>query len=416
MNTDGGLLVCQASGIEDSTGLDGLDTSPYCDEIAPNHAVRITRPAPAARVALAPRAQGAFGAAGAIVQFNQTVRNTGEFGTDTYDLTVNSAWPTTLHQADGSTPLADTDGDGMPDTGPVAQGGSTTVVVKMALPIGASVGASNESQVTATSSQNPAKMQTARLQTGVPAQFAQTYSQSGAPKVGFYRPDQQAARQTTDPYGYSSAVATAPDGSIVQVWYQGRSIGSNRYVNRALLRGAGQPRQRDPASDPPHRSRQRQHLGVRLQPCGRGRAGRPDRDRLVAGSLWNSSNSTYNYNIYFMVLAANGAIVKPATNLTNNGSWGTSQHPQRAPVLLSEHRGDHSMAASGWPGSVKSTTAAHGSTTTWYAVRRGDGGQVKAPTQFSTNTSSYYPNLTSLADGTLFLVQRTDSQARLRPD
>ena len=99
--------------------------------------MRITRPAPAARVALAPKAQGAFGAAGAIVQFNQTVRNTGEFGTDTYDLTVNSSWPTTLYHADGSTPLTDTDGDGTPDTGPVAQGGSKTIVVKTVLPGGA---------------------------------------------------------------------------------------------------------------------------------------------------------------------------------------------------------------------------------------------------------------------------------------
>ena len=75
------------------------------------------------------------------------------------------------------------------------------------------------------------RTKTASFQTGVPAQFAQTYSQSGSPKVGYYRPDQQATRQTTDPYGWSPAVATAPDGSIVQVWYQGRSIGDNRYVN-----------------------------------------------------------------------------------------------------------------------------------------------------------------------------------------
>ena len=279
--TTHGSYWCQASGIEDSTGLDGLATSPYCDEIAPNHAVRITRPAPAARVALTPLAQGAFGAAGTIVQFNQAVRNTGEFGTDTYDLNVASSWPTTLYQADGSTPLTDTDGDGTPDTGPVGQGGSKTIVVKTALPAGASVGASNEAQVMAASSLNPTKMKTARFQTGVPAQFAQTYSQSGRPTVGFYRPDQQAARQTTDPYGYGPAVATAPDGNIVQVWYQGRSIGNNRYVSElyyAVLDNRGnviRPAARLTDLE------QRQHLCLRLQPGGRGRAGRPGRYRLV---------------------------------------------------------------------------------------------------------------------------------------
>ena len=266
-----GNYYCQASGIEDATGLDGLSTSPWCEQVAPNHAVRITRPAPAARVALTPLAQGAFGAAGTIVQFNQAVRNTGEFGTDTYDLTVNSPWPTTLYHADGSAPLADTDGDGTPDTGPVSQGSSTTIVVKTVLPDGAAVGASNEAHVTAISSRNPAKMKTASFQAGVPALFAQTYSQSGRPKVGFYRPDQQATRQTTDQSGYSPAVATAPDGTIVQVWNQGRSIGDNRYVyelyyavldNRGNVIRPGRPH---------HRSRYCEHLCLRPDPRSRSR-------------------------------------------------------------------------------------------------------------------------------------------------
>jgi hypothetical protein len=125
--------------------------------------------------------------------------------------------------------------------------------------------------------------------------------------------------------------------------------------------------------------------------------------------LWNSSNSSYNYNIYFMVLAANGATVKPATNLTNNGSWGTSSaknvprfyYPSIAATL-------NNRFGLAWERQVYDGSSYP--TTTWYAVRSGDGGQVKAPTQFSSNTRSYYPNLSSLADGTLFLVQRTDSQ------
>ena len=184
---------------------------------------------PAVRVALAPKTQGAFGAAGAAVQFNQTVRNTGEFGADTYDLSVNSYWPTTLYHADGSTPLTDTDADGTPDTGPVAQGRSKTIVVKTILPGDVQVGASNEAQLSAISSLNQTKTKTTRLQTGVPAHFAQTYSQSGSPKVGYYRPDLQATRQTTTRTA-RPAVTTAPNGSIVQVWYQCRSNANNRYV------------------------------------------------------------------------------------------------------------------------------------------------------------------------------------------
>ena len=152
---------------------------------------------------LYPKTQGAFGAAGAVVQFDQTVRNTGEFGADTFDLTVSSAWPTTLYQADGSTPLADTDSDGTPDTGPVAQGDSTTIVVKTALPAGAAAGNSNTAQVTATPSNNPAIVKTARFQTAIPASFAQTYVSQASwmepsrAMVGFYRPYQQITCQTT---------------------------------------------------------------------------------------------------------------------------------------------------------------------------------------------------------------------------
>jgi hypothetical protein len=44
---------CQASGIEDATGLDGLEMTSFCNQVAPNHAVRTTRPAPAPAIARA---------------------------------------------------------------------------------------------------------------------------------------------------------------------------------------------------------------------------------------------------------------------------------------------------------------------------------------------------------------------------
>jgi hypothetical protein len=402
-----GSDFCQASGIEDATGLDGLATSPWCEQVASNHAVRITRPAPAARVALLPRAQGAFGAAGAIVQFNQTVRNIGEFGADTYDLTASSPWPTALYHADGSTPLTDTDGDGALDTGPVDQGSSTTIVVNTALPADAAVGASNTAQVTASSSRNPTKMQTARFQTGVPAQFAQTYEQSGRPKVGFYRPDQQTTRQTTDQNGWSPVVATAPDGSIVQVWNQGRWIGDNRYVYElyyAVLDNRGnviRPAARITDLGAESTYAYDQSPAVAVAPDGRVGI-------IWYRYLWNSSNSTYNYNIYFLVLAADGTTVLSPTNATNNGSWGTSSATNVPrfyyPTIAATADSRFGLA---WTRRYNSSSLLR---TTWYAVRRSDGGKVKDPTQFSDNTRSYYPNLIPLADGSLFLAQQTDSQ------
>ena len=45
--------------------------------------------------------------------------------------------------------------------------------------------------------------------------------------------------------------------------------------------------------------------------------------------------------------------------------------------------------------------------TVWYAVRGADGGVVRGPTQFSNSTRTGDPNLTALADGTLFLSLQT---------
>jgi uncharacterized repeat protein (TIGR01451 family) len=91
---------------------------------------------------------------GGTVAFTDVVTNGGN-GTDSFDITIGtSTFPTgttfQLFQADGLTPLQDTNGNGLPDTGPVAAGGTYNVVVKAVLPPG-SVGGPYTVQLTATS-------------------------------------------------------------------------------------------------------------------------------------------------------------------------------------------------------------------------------------------------------------------------
>jgi uncharacterized repeat protein (TIGR01451 family) len=79
---------------------------------------------------------------GSTVTFDNTIQNTGN-GSDSFDITVSgSNFPagTTflLFKSDGVSPLTDTSGNGTPDTGPVAAGGSYHVFVKAVLPAGAS--------------------------------------------------------------------------------------------------------------------------------------------------------------------------------------------------------------------------------------------------------------------------------------
>ena len=75
---------------------------------------------------------------GTTVTFTNVLTNKGTVA-DTYDITLAaSTFPAgaAIHffKSDGVTPLADTDGDGIPDTGPVAAGASYNIVVKVDIP------------------------------------------------------------------------------------------------------------------------------------------------------------------------------------------------------------------------------------------------------------------------------------------
>lgn len=81
---------------------------------------------------------------GSTVAFTGHAWNAGN-GTDTFDLAMSgSTFPvgTTfqLYQADGATPLSDSNGNGVPDGGPVAAGGRVAFVLKATLPAGATGG------------------------------------------------------------------------------------------------------------------------------------------------------------------------------------------------------------------------------------------------------------------------------------
>lgn len=98
---------------------------------------------------------------GSTVSFSNLITNTGN-GTDSFDITLGtSTFPagTTfmLYRADGVTPLVDSNGNGMPDTGPLASGASVTVVLKATLTASASgIGPFNVSKI-ATSRLDPTK-------------------------------------------------------------------------------------------------------------------------------------------------------------------------------------------------------------------------------------------------------------------
>ena len=81
---------------------------------------------------------------GGTVLFTNIVRNTGN-GVDTFDITMAAgSFPAgstfNLFQSDGNTPLIDSTGNGLPDTGPLTTNQTYAVIVRVTLPAGASGG------------------------------------------------------------------------------------------------------------------------------------------------------------------------------------------------------------------------------------------------------------------------------------
>ena len=95
---------------------------------------------------------------GGTAVFRNTLTNTGT-GTDTFNVTVSNATPGgfpagtsfQLFKPDGQSPLLDTNGDGIPDTGPVDPNAQYVVVVKAILPPNATSATSLTANSTATS-------------------------------------------------------------------------------------------------------------------------------------------------------------------------------------------------------------------------------------------------------------------------
>jgi len=111
----------------------------------------------------------ASAAQGAAVSFSNVITNNGS-GTDSFDITYpavgasgnNFPAGTTfaLYQSDGTTTLLDSNGNGVPDTGPVAPGATFTVILKATLPTNATGGPFAVTK-TATSKFDPTKAATA---------------------------------------------------------------------------------------------------------------------------------------------------------------------------------------------------------------------------------------------------------------
>lgn len=416
---------CQASGIENSHGMDGLAITNFCQSVAPNHAVQIYRPATAARVGINPLYQGNFTHPGGKVTFQITVRNTGELGSDTYDLAVSSFSPILLYAADGTTLLTDTDSDGVIDTGPLNQGAAITIVAKIQSPGGAKVGDSSTATIIVRSSLNTSISKTVTLQTAIPAPFVQVYRDDydGAMSLYLAQPGGQQVKKTANYwYGYNPAVAEAPNGNFAYVWSKGGCLGSNCniYVNEIeytllnkygdTVRAVSKLTDNSGATISTYDS----SPVVAVAPDGR------------IGILWYreayqyiNNNYQYNYNIFFAVLDASGSVAYGPVNLTNNSIWGTGNAPDvpqfSNPKIAAT--GDNRFVLA-WQRFQRANNCTSNDCylyDIYYAVRSASGSAVKDITQFTFDTTGnswegyYSPNLTTLSGNRALITWNRDS-------
>lgn len=403
MNVYGGHW-CQASGIEDSTGLDGLSITSFCSSIPSNQAVRITRPAPAARVRIFPQHFGAFIYPGEMASTEIPIRNTGELGADTYDLTLNTSWAAALFHEDGVSPLTDTDGDGVIDTGSVAQAETKVVVLRIMSSAAGQAGDTNTALLTARSSLDTAKQRTASARITVPTSFAQVFRDDadGAMSLLLAKPQAQGVRSATDGYRYGiyMAVAELPNHNLIYAWTTGRCLGSNceRYayeIEYTILDPYGETvRPITRLVDHSNATLTTQDYAVAIAVAADGRIG------LTWVRYLSSANGQHNYNIFWAALNANGALASGPSSVTNNAVWGTWDdlnvprfyYPTIAVTgdnrfvmaWLREHR-----ASAGYVDDI------------WYAVRNSTGGVVRNPAKLTNDTAGWeksytYPSLARL--------------------
>ena len=314
--------------IENAYGDDGL---PYiqtgCQYVSSltGKTVRFIRPTPSARAQASPKFQGTLSRLGGETAFKVFVRNTGDLGADTYDITTASTWPVSLYAADGTTALTDTDLDGTVDTGSVAQGDTVTITVKVTSPAGATVGNANSAAITVRSSRDTSKSKTVTSQTAVPAPFAQVYRDNadGAMSLYLVQPNAQTVKKATADayYGGEVAVAEMPD-SFAYFWTKYSNVGPSVYVREIeytlldrygntvlpvtkLTDNSGETMKTDDNSP-----------AVAVAPDGRIGV-------LWYRYIWNSSISKFNYNIYYAILNSSGSVIYGPTNLTSNTAWGS---------------------------------------------------------------------------------------------
>lgn len=401
VSTYGDVRLVPVRGIEDSDGIVGLD---FYIGLQTNHAIRFTRPAASARLKAWRLAQGRFIDPGEALSFPITVRNTGNLGPDTYDLTSSTAWPAEFYRADDQTPLVDTDADGLMDTGSLAVSESMSFIVRVNTPSYLNLGEQSLTSITLQSSVSPSKSKLASLQAALPLPFTQSfidYADSAA-SLELFDPAERVLKQLTpnNQVIYDQAVTESPNGNLFSAWSKDRCLTnacavSVTEIEFTILDHDGNTLK--PVTRLLDYSGAALYTGdftpvVSIAPDGN------------IGIVWQHylyDYNTYesNSNLYLAILNSSGSLVYGPLNLTNNTLWDAGNsvgvphflNPEIA--ATSDNRFVLAWIRYSWqggsgPGYLRDL---------YYAIRQSDGLQITNPVKYTVSASENGPWFTNPA-------------------
>jgi len=403
-------LYMVAVGLEDSIGYNNLEYLFGSEGLFAFNAIRFYYPTTPTRRVLAYAPQiGGFIPINGQKDFLIRVTNTGTAGTDVYNVMniSGSDWPFALYAADGVTPLTDTNSDIYRDTGPVAQGTSTDIVIRYSAPAGAQMGAATGVEFMVDSTSSAYASVRLSLSMAIPTGFAQVFRDNADGAMSLLstsatRTDQY--KVTENNYaGSNVAMAKLPNGNYFYAWDKGATgtSGVVRNIEYVLLNGAGQivrpvARLTDNTSASIYTSDSSPSVAV--APNG------------TVGVLWvryqhNRTTNQTNYNVFFSTLSTAGARLAGPINITNNTVWDGNLVLFGTPTVAATSDNRFIM---GW---TKTRQSTYSETDVWYAVRNASGAGL-APAALTTDGWGFEPVLNTLTGGRAIITWQSGSAPR----
>ena len=402
-----GVGYCTSSGIEDSEGVDGLPLKDMCERFWSEEAARIYRPEPGARFSLLPESQSDFIRLNTTLHYQLTIKNLGDLGPDVFDLEVATDWPVDLYASDGSTLLTDTNGNGMVDTGPVAVGETIDLIVSITPPIGANIGDSNSTIITATSNLDVSVFKESSISMAYPTNFVQSYF-DGDSGGGVYLVHPKLQTESLPNWWTPSmgVVETANGNLIYAANKQHYDSGLDSWITEMhrtvfdkygnVIRSSESLTSITPSEfdvwelDPALAAAPNGNVGILW-----------DRETL------DESTNTSVYNIFFAIIDESGQLIYGPENLTNNTVMGQCWSDENIPCYYRPQIAvtDDGKFAIAYQQSILESSLTYQDV--YFGIRNSDGTEFSGLTNLTRGLTgseeNTNPTLTSL-DGNEFLL------------